>query len=60
MSRSPRQAPPSWKWTWFELTWQLQVSLLRKDKSEATAEVPILLRYAPLPAGPHESDKKKG
>jgi tetratricopeptide (TPR) repeat protein len=56
----PRQAPPSWKWTWFELTWQLQVSLLRKDKSEATAEVPILLRYAPLPAGPHESDKKKG
>ncbi len=32
-------------WTWFEVVWNLRVRLLRKEKPEATVEVPVLVRY---------------
>lgn len=46
-------------WTWFEMVWAVRVRLLRKEKPEATAEVPILLRFPPL-ADEEKADQQTG
>jgi tetratricopeptide (TPR) repeat protein len=41
----PRDDATTATWTWFELVWSVSVRLVRKDKIEASAEVPIWLKY---------------
>lgn len=43
----PRDGLTTGIWTWFELVWCVEVKLMRKEKAEATVEIPILLRYPP-------------
>lgn len=45
-------------WTWFELYWELRVRLLRKDRPESSAEVPVLLLHPPQPAEPDEAGQR--
>lgn len=52
----PRKGTTTGFWTWFELVWAVRVRLLRKERPEAAAEVPILLRFplgtSEIPAPP--------
>lgn len=41
----PRDDMTTATWTWFELVWTVSVRLVRKDKIEASADVPIWLKY---------------
>lgn len=54
----PREGLTTGIWTWFELVWRVEVKLMRKEKVDATVEIPILLKFPP--SDPVTRDPREG